>query len=202
THETFLAQVAIADALILTKQDVLSAEEQAQARSFAESQVPAKPFFSVGQADGELIDIDLACLQVPVLKPAQQRRSLLHRQPTASTEAAPAIDPPYHYHQKALDHEVGGWVFPADWQFDHDLLMSLLLAWQTQLVSRIKGVLHTNQGWLFFNIEAGTFAVRQSEYRADSRLELIAPQARDWAQNEQQLLATMLTPAQAGEQGE
>jgi len=103
----------------------------------------------------------------------------------------------YHYHQQALAHEVGGWVFPAEWQFEHDQVMSLLLAWQAQQINRIKGVLHTNQGWLFFNVDAGTFAVRHSEYRADSRLELIAPQARDWAQSEAQLLATLLTPAQS-----
>lgn len=196
SHETFLAQVAIADALILTKNDVLSAEEQQRARAFAEAQQPVKPFFSVGQTNGDLVDIDLACLQLPVQQPAPQRRSLLHRQP-ATAEPQPVINPPYHYHQQALAHEVGGWVFPAEWQFEHDQVMSLLLAWQAQQINRIKGVLHTNQGWLFFNVEAGTFAVRQSEYRADSRLELIAPQARDWAQNEEQLLATLLTPAQS-----
>ena len=107
-------------------------------------------------------------------------------------------DPPWHYQDQALDRHVGGWVLPPAWCFGHDALLDCLLSWRG--LERVKGVFHTDKGWIFFNATAGELAIRSSEYRADSRVELIAAEAPDWSALERALLATLQTQGETQQQ--
>jgi hypothetical protein len=95
------------------------------------------------------------------------------------------IEPPYHYHQQALDCFVGGWIFPAHWQFEHNALLEMLLALQAQ---RIKGVVHTTQGWLSINLTALDASFNSCPPSLDSRLEIISQQEITWQHLEESLM--------------
>ena len=93
--------------------------------------------------------------------------------------------PPYHYHHQALEMFVGGWVFPADWQFQHNGVLDVLLALQVQ---RIKGVIHTTQGWLAINLSALDASLNSCPPSLDSRLEIISQQEIEWQALEESLM--------------
>lgn len=182
THETFQAQVAAADLLVFTKADLLSDAQREKAEQFATQH--AKPW-EFAQPD----QVDSGWLDMPLLKPVTQRRSLLHQRPKGIVnEAASAPQtPPFHYHEQRQGQAVGGWILPADWQFQHDLLLTTLLSWRA--AERVKGVFHTDQGWIFFNATGHDMTIKSTEYRADNRVELISSTALDWPAQEQALLA-------------
>lgn len=203
THETFQAQLQLADVVVLSKTDRLPVPLLNDMQAAMAALVPARRavVLSGQDADGDIV-LDPACLAHPPLQGVRRQRSLLHPWPgrPASIPQEPVGAPPYHYHQQALAHEVGGWVLPADWCFRHDAVMALVLAWcndPLNRLARLKGVLQTDQGWLFLNVEGDTVSVRASEYRADNRLELISPQPWDWAGGEARLLACLLPAAPA-----
>lgn len=192
SHDTFQAQVAVADVLVFSKADLLDAGDRERALAFAGSLQPAKAL----TVFADPAHVDAAWLDVAPRAQPVRRRSLLHLAPTHATSASVEVvpqTPPYHYHEQALEHEVGGWILPADWCFRHDDLLTLLLSWQG--LARMKGVFHTDRGWISVNITPADCGIRSSEYRADNRVELISPDPRDWAGDEASLLA-LLAPAQ------
>lgn len=195
-HETFQAQAGIADVLVFSKDDLLSGAQREQALAWAATLRPQPAVTAFSAPDR----VDVAWLDAPPRGPRQLRRSLLHLRPQAAVAVAPGMapqEPPYHYHEQALDRFVGGWILPAAWRFSHDALLTTLLSWRG--MDRVKGVFHTDQGWIFFNATAQDLAIRSSEYRADNRVEMISAQPVDWAAREQELLAA-LAPAEDEQQ--
>lgn len=184
THETFLAQADIADVLVFSKDDLLDDARRQQARDFA-AQLPPPVREAAFSARG---DLPAALLDIPRRHTRLVKRSLLHVRQATESPASPQI-PPYHYHQLVLDLEVGGWVFPADWRFRHNDLLNLLFACRAD---RIKGVIHTDQGWLEVNLTGLDAGLHSRSPSADSRLELIVSGGADWEALEKQLLATQL----------
>lgn len=182
-HDTFQAQVAAADVLVFSKDDALTDTDRAAARAFADTLVPAKQHIAF-VAEGRL---DPAWLNLPSLS-APVRRSLLHRPPAAAPTPSPQLAPPCHYHERALGRELAGWLFPADWVFRHDALISVLYGLQG--IERLKGVFHTEQGWIFVNLTARDALVKNQSAGTDSRVEVIASTALDWAGFEAAMLAT------------
>ncbi|MFQ3215642.1 MAG: G3E family GTPase [Paraperlucidibaca sp.] len=195
-HETFIAQVAVADVLLFSKADVLSDAERITANEFAAELSPAKALVAFVEPESSRIE----ALSVAAKPPKQQRRSLLHAPVIAALsprldgvsaeQAAQAKLPPYHYHEPAQGHFIGGWILPASWCFCHDELLTELMSWRD--AERVKGVFHTDKGWIFFNATALDLAIRSSEYRSDSRVEIISPIDLDWALRELRLLACLI----------
>lgn len=67
-----------------------------------------------------------------------------------------------------------GWRWHPDQCFDEAVLRGVLEQWPWR---RAKGVIHSTEGWLSFNgLEGGTLEWRSSEWRKDSRIELIFDQ--------------------------
>ena len=188
-HETFQAQVAAADLLVFTKADLLSAEQREQAVQFASAQTAAQPSSAKPWVFAQPDQVDSGWLEMPLLKPVTQRRSLLHLRPqgVANEVAVAPQTPPFHYHEQRQGQDVGGWILPADWVFQHDPLLTTLLSWR--VAERVKGVFHTDQGWIFFNATGHDMTIKSTEYRADNRVELISSVALDWPAQEQVLLA-------------
>lgn len=78
---------------------------------------------------------------------------------------------PYRYHDHQQGMMVGGWRLPPEWQLNAEGLQSWLLTlpdWQ-----RIKGVVHTTEGWLRLNFTPDCLKVTSTEPQIDSRLEII-----------------------------
>lgn len=203
-HETFNAQVEAADVLVFSKDDALGDGDRERACEFAAALLPPKAhvFF---MARGELPHawLDLPGRAHPL------RRSLLHMPPAgmgqkaglkalaaageigadahAGSVAAPAIEPPFHYSEVLPEAAIAGWVLPREWVFRHNVLLDVLFGIRD--AQRVKGVFHTDQGWIFFNATRHETAVNSEPPRGDSRLEVIAPVAQDWAALEAALLA-------------
>ena len=120
--------------------------------------------------------------------------------PTPSNDQSDISPPPlpYRYQQTGLDHQVCGWQFPAETQFDSMKLLDWLFSlqhWQ-----RIKGVLHTEQGWLSLNLLPGKIGFQSHPGHVDNRLEIIWPSAQmpELTQLDAALSALLLLPVSAG----
>ena len=92
---------------------------------------------------------------------------------TDETEAQASAnsDLPYRYHEEQQDFQLAGWRLPAHYQLNVDDLQNWLLAlpnWQ-----RIKGVVHTSDGWLQINFNPGSLSTKTIDPQTDSRLEII-----------------------------
>ncbi|MEN8625316.1 GTP-binding protein [Psychrobacter proteolyticus] len=78
---------------------------------------------------------------------------------------------PYRYHEEQQDFQLAGWRLPAHYILNADDLQNWLLAlpnWQ-----RIKGVVHTSDGWMQINFNPGSLTTRTIDPQTDSRLEII-----------------------------
>lgn len=182
-HESFIAQAEVADVLVFSKNDVLNDSQRQSVQAFAEG-LPPPQRQQVFVAQGQL---DFALLDAPRRENLTVKRSLLHQKNLTLNAPTPKdIVPPYHYHHQALEMFVGGWVFPADWQFQHNGVLDVLLALQVQ---RIKGVVHTSQGWLNINITPWDMSMTSRGEGADNRLEIISQQSIDWEALELALMA-------------
>ena len=92
---------------------------------------------------------------------------------TDETEAQASADSdlPYRYHEEQQDFQLAGWRLPAHYILNADDLQNWLLAlpnWQ-----RIKGVVHTSDGWMQINFNPGSLTTRTIDPQTDSRLEII-----------------------------
>ncbi len=180
-HESFNAQSEVADVIVFSKNDVLTDSQRQRIQAFADSLPPPQRqtvFIEQGRLDVTLLD-------APRREHLTVKRSLLHQQKLTVDAPTPALEPPYHYHSQALAMEVGGWIFPADWQFSHNALLDVLFALN---VERIKGVIHTDSGWLNINVTKQDASFNSRTAGADNRLEVISHHAVDWQALEDALL--------------
>ena len=154
-------------------------------------------------------------------KPNQIRISLqpLTRQPITGLMSNQAIENneshegiavdnelPYRYHEQQQDMLLGGWRLPAHYVFNAEGLQEWLLRlsnWQ-----RIKGVVHTSDGWLKINFTPDSLTISTMSAHIDSRLEVILQTDNDlpidngksadslskddWQAYDQQLMALVL----------
>ncbi|MGP5371682.1 CobW family GTP-binding protein [Psychrobacter alimentarius] len=84
---------------------------------------------------------------------------------------SPDIELPYRYHEKQQDMLLAGWRLPAHYVLHADELQEWLLklpSWQ-----RIKGVVHTSDGWLQINFTPDSLTTSTVASQLDSRLEVI-----------------------------
>jgi len=78
---------------------------------------------------------------------------------------------PYRYHEDQQGFQLAGWRLPAHYILNADDLQNWLLAlpnWE-----RIKGVVHTSDGWMQINFNPGSLTTRTIDPQTDSRLEII-----------------------------
>lgn len=113
---------------------------------------------------------------------------------------------PYRYHEQQQDMLLGGWCLPAHYVFNADGLQEWLLKlpnWQ-----RIKGMVHTSDGWLKINFTPDSLTITTTSAHIDSRLEVILQTDNDlpidnvrstislskddWQAYDQQLMALVL----------
>ena len=84
---------------------------------------------------------------------------------------SPEVEQPYRYHEQQQDILLAGWRLPAHYVLKAEDLQNWLLTlpnWQ-----RIKGVMHTTDGWLQINFTPDSLTTRTASPQTDSRLEII-----------------------------
>jgi G3E family GTPase len=206
-HETYQAQLALADIVIISHHDQMTEKDHQQLmimndRLSAMKTHPSTILFA-NQGALDLIEIDQ-----PRQMGRQTKRSLLHLSPrttlassqnsTNATATASDIELPYHYHEKALAQSVGGWRLPADWVFDRDGLLTWLLSLQGWM--RVKGIIRIiriglidsaeqESEWLALNLIPTQISFTHHSGNDDNRLEIIAAPDADWDAYEQALMA-------------
>ncbi|PKH81102.1 cobalamin biosynthesis protein P47K [Psychrobacter sp. 4Bb] len=97
----------------------------------------------------------------------------LSRSSTDENEAQTNADSdmPYRYHEEQQEFQLAGWRLPAYYILNADDLQNWLLAlpnWQ-----RIKGLVHTSDGWIQINFNPGSLTTKTIDPQTDSRLEVI-----------------------------
>lgn len=98
---------------------------------------------------------------------------LMTSAPTATDDTAEITntDLPYRYHDEQQGMLLAGWRLPPHWMFAADDLQQWLLQlphWQ-----RIKGVVHTSDGWQQLNFTPDSLSITTTSAQIDSRLEII-----------------------------
>jgi G3E family GTPase len=198
THETYQAQLALADILVVSHQDQMSEEDHQQLKimqdHLSQIKATAPTLFLTNHGELVLADID----QSRQLG-RQTRRSLLHVASPKVVQLSldsnnPAsgadVELPYHYHEQALAQSVGGWRLPVEWIFDR--LLGWLLSLQGWM--RIKGIIRIYSAqkeseWLALNLIPSQISFTSYAGNDDNRLEIIAQPNADWDAFEQALMA-------------
>lgn len=210
-HDTLISQLEVSDILVISHANSLAESHQRA----IEQLISHYPKFSNHVYLTEQGQLDFAHInQLPSHRIMTRRPLLTHTGLNSRTEQTdantpqPPLEPPFHYVEQALQHEVAGWCLPADWQFEQQALIDCLLTvpnWQ-----RIKAVMQTEQGWLAINFIPTQLNYHSHSGFADNRLEIIinAPSTNnptdkatdehsaahyDWTVFEQKLLATVRT---------
>lgn len=81
------------------------------------------------------------------------------------------IELPYRYHETQQDMLLAGWRLPAEYVLRADELQEWLL--KLPIWQRIKGVVHTSDGWLQINFTPDSLTTSTVGTQVDSRLEII-----------------------------
>ncbi len=200
-HETYQAQLALADIVVVSHQDQMTEKDHVQLTSMNDhlSQIKTVAPILFFTNHGEL---DLADIDHPRQLARQTRRSLLHLAPQRNVNfsqdsidnvvSTDAIELPYHYHEQALAQSVGGWRLPVEWVFDRDRLLGWLLSLQGWV--RIKGIIRIYSAqkeseWLALNLIPGQISFTSHAGNDDNRLEIITSPDADWDVYEQALMA-------------
>ncbi len=194
-HETYQAQLALADVLVISHQEKMTEQDHSQLaiilEHLSEIKVSAPTVYFTNQGELTLAEVDLS-RHVG----RKTRRSLLHLAPQQNTLAQDTvtdeIELPYHYHEQALAQSVGGWRLPVEWVFDRDRLLGWLLSLQSWV--RIKGIIRIystqkESEWLALNLIPMQISFTSHAGNADNRLEIITAPDADWAAYEQDLMA-------------
>jgi G3E family GTPase len=191
THESFRAQLQMADVVAVSHHDQMTAIHQQQLVELLQDlQVDQRAVYPINYGD-----LALSVLDQPRRSRHQVKRSLLHRPRHVSVPTATEstdIKIPFHYVEQSLGQEIGGWRLPAEWQFDRDRLLLWLLSLQDWL--RIKGVIHTTEGWIAINLIPNQIGFNSHQGGADNRLEIINMPDADWAAREAALMNCLVCP--------
>ena len=84
-----------------------------------------------------------------------------------------------------------GWVFHPEDIFCAETLYHYLQ--NLPNMQRIKGVFHTDTGWVFFNQVEDEFSITPLAYRRDSRVEIISRKQHDWKDISDHLIQQLKT---------
>lgn len=174
-HETFRDQLVLADGVALTMTDLASAAQVAAARRWiadlggAETWIEEAPHgrlpdarqpASAGRHAGGMI-----------YRPSSHRALFAAPAGAGDGELTPAPGAPVREAGRALGHVSLGWRWHAEEVFSRRALEACLAGLPDGV--RIKGVFHADDGWWSYNRVAGDEPAVPSEWRQDSRLELI-----------------------------
>jgi len=180
-HETFRDQLAVADGLVVAMTDLATPAQLERLDAWLRERRPAFRWVERVR-HGELAIERL--VQGERSDTAVMPRSLLHvgsGSPRGNEASEAASDPASCLTPGAAIAEVGvalgyqtlGWRWHPAERFGLDQFMARLAELPSQC--RVKAVIHAEQGWKTCHRVAGVDTIDASEWRRDSRLEIICP---------------------------
>lgn len=181
-HETFRDQLAMADAVVLTRTDLATHGQVEAAHRHAADHWPMRkwiveaphgqlPISRLLHSEGHATTVGepLASDAHDRLRAAAEKERVVRLDDAALTR--PDRGQLMHETATALGYTTLGWRWHPDTRFDLDRLTAVLDRLSPEL--RIKGVLNTDAGWKLYNRGQGAARLEPSVWRLDSRLEVI-----------------------------
>ena len=188
THETFIDQLQLADLLLANKADLYDEAAREAFVALVRAATPPKAL----SAWLEFGRVSPLWLDLPRAIDRNRRSSRADGQPANVVEAATdrcaaAAEAGWFFLEGVGDgFYSGGWRIAARQCFARVALERLC---RQPGVERIKGVMHTDAGWLELNAADGELAMRPARPLLESRIEFIGRRRLAWRQIEQALLA-------------
>lgn len=181
-HDGYQAHVKFSDIVIINRTQMLSTDQYQALRDWINSIHPNVQIIDMNTASADELMALLGKMPMPKQQPIKVALNPLALKPVVTnTNVTGEIDdtePPYRYHDKMAGFHVGGWRLPKEWRFDGHELQKWLL--NLPHYARIKGIIHTQDGWISLNITQESISIQDSDAQEDSRLELILHQEIDW----------------------
>jgi len=187
-HPTYQDQIFLADVLVASKADLYSEKDHQAFEQLTRTLEPPKQHLATVE-HGKL---QKAWLDFPRSKNRQALFPEAHQflQQTQRDE-----------HKHEHDHEpTGDWVkienardgyYSCGWLINKNRLFNakrIIELLEGFDADRIKGTIHTEDGWLALNLTTGERDIREIEKRADNRLEIIHSQMLDWQAIDRELM--------------
>lgn len=204
---SFVDQMNISDVLLANKSDQASIDELKHFNEFAQSFSLPKAAIEIikfGQFSADLLDLKRnteRSVNFPEAHPvksseaAHQSHEHEH-EPAAdalSVESTPESNRGcdwQRFENKGSDYYSCGWIFNSEILFDESQLEDWF---NSEGLSRIKGIFNTNNGWRVLNRVDEQMSNKPTDYNIDSRVEIIEATAQDWKQIEVALLECIET---------
>ncbi len=190
-NQTFIDQLNIADIVLASKADQASIDDIKHFHQFIGAYEPVKAHtaeIEFGQFPVELLDTERNTQRCVAFPDAHTRKAHVHHS-HASTEKEPQAETIFQW-QKFENNGEGyfgcGWIFDPSIVFDELKLDTFV---QGEAFTRVKGIFHTDSGWLLLNRSDEQFSRQDFDESKDSRVEIIEPDFHDWNLVEEQLLA-------------
>lgn len=183
-HNLYQDQLKAAQIVVISHADVMTEIDQSALLKLKDEYLAySQTWLPAVQGDLLLSQIDLPYVGLErKIQPLIQIQKQL-----PANEPMPEIRQlPYHYIESSQDYTVAGWKFSKRWQFDFYDLLDVLCEQQDWL--RIKGIFHTNQGWMNFNFNPQDLNYKSGEEGIDNRIEIITQTDRDWSNFESAVL--------------
>ena len=181
-HDGYQAHVKFSDIVIINRTQMLSTDQYQALRDWINSIHPNVQIIDMNTASADELMALLGKMPMPKQQPIKVALNPLALKPVVTnTNVTGEIDdtePPYRYHDKMAGFHVGGWRLPKEWRFDGHELQKWLL--NLPHYARIKGIIHTQDGWISLNITQESISIQDSDAQEDSRLEFILHQEIDW----------------------
>ncbi|MFG6177177.1 CobW family GTP-binding protein [Halomonas sp. THAF12] len=175
-HATFRDQLALADGIALSMTDMVAPERLDAAREWLAAQLPGTPWVEEAPygrlAVGRVLEGGLHRAAEPVARPSTHPVQADRPVPWLDLDArAPMPGAPVREREESLGHVSLGWRWHAEETFEREALERCLDGLPAGL--RVKGVFHVVGGWIAVNRVVGNEPASASEWRRDSRLEVI-----------------------------
>lgn len=189
-HQIFRDQLGIADVVMANKTDLCNDSDKVVFEQFLAQPRPAKQkngWMSQGQLPLEWLQLPHGEQRIAPRVPPQ-RPSFMRVSPPIPQPISLRPGESFARRENSGDGYFScGWLFAEHIRFDHQAVVKLLARLN---VSRLKGLLKTNQGAYVFNDEDGTLNINKISGNIDSIIEMIHDEVVEWQAIEQQLLAT------------
>jgi G3E family GTPase len=175
--EAFRDQIQLADVLVANKADLASRDQLAAFDEWAAALYPSKlKIAATALGEIALTDLDLpAVRRAPLFPDAHDHDADL----ATGGSGIPQPGMPGCYESAGHGYQGIGWIFAPEDQFRRAELMAW---WKSNDLDgriepdpqlRMKGVFHTDDGWLLFDRVGGETTIRECAHRRDSRIEII-----------------------------
>ncbi|WP_434999500.1 CobW family GTP-binding protein [Vibrio scophthalmi] len=185
TNQNFNDQLDSADVVVGNKVDLCAVADIDAFNDWITNQSPAKIFSKLVKQG----NLPLEVLDIERVHGSASSHIEHHHHDHASQEPQFELPPGKAFirrENKGQGYYSCGWLFGAEYEFDFDLLFSML---SDLTAERIKAVVNTDQGTYAFNVANGVVSVNQMSLSGfESRLEVIDSQLMPWDQLEAILL--------------